>query len=161
MTNEEKLASPKRIFMFFREGGFYPLELPEATVADVADCNPGTLRVEDALTGDVVWVCKQIETMKCDWCGKEFPADARACVEAGFDAAYVEDDGEAWKGEDREPLPPGHIEAGDGDRKRLKAEMGLNDAELDELLSTGKIEGLGAIVCLECQDAGLEAAEAQ
>lgn len=103
----------------------------------------------------------EIEMMKCDWCGKEFPADARACVEAGFDAAWIEDDGEAWKGEDREPLPPGHIEAGDGDRERLKAEMGLNDAELDELLATGKIEGLGAIVCLECQDAGLESAEAE
>lgn len=55
MTNTEKLASPKRTFIFIREGGFYPLELPEATVADNAECNPGTIRVEDALTGEVVW----------------------------------------------------------------------------------------------------------
>ena len=103
----------------------------------------------------------EIEMMKCDWCGKEFPADARACVEAGFDAAYVEDDGESWKGDDREPLPAGHIEVGDGDRERLKSEMQITDAELDQLLATGKLEGLGAIVCLECQDAGLETTEAE
>lgn len=103
----------------------------------------------------------EIEMMKCDWCGKEFPADARACVEAGYEAVHVEDDGEAWKGDDREPLPLGHIEEGDGDRERLKSEMGLTDSELDELLTAGKIRGLGAIVCLECQDAGLEDAEAE
>lgn len=55
MTNEEKLNSPKKLFLFIREEGFYPLELPEATVADNAICNPGTLRVEDALTGEIVW----------------------------------------------------------------------------------------------------------
>lgn len=55
MTNEEKLASRIRPFIFFREGMFYPLEIPEATVADNAVCNPGTLRVEDALTGEIVW----------------------------------------------------------------------------------------------------------
>lgn len=55
MTNEEKLASPVRTFIFFRKEGFYLIDLPEATVADCAECNPGTLRVEDALTGDVEW----------------------------------------------------------------------------------------------------------
>lgn len=55
LTREEKLASPKRLFLFVREEGFYPLELPELTVADNAECNPGTLRVEDAKTGEVVW----------------------------------------------------------------------------------------------------------
>ena len=94
------------------------------------------------------------EIMKCDWCGKEFPADARACVEAGFDAAYMDDEGEAWKGDTSQPLIPSHVEMGDGDKERLKAEMGLNDVELDELLSTGKVDGLGAIVCLECQGDG-------
>jgi len=55
MTNSEKLASPKRLVIFFREGGFYPLEIPEATVEDCAKCNPGTLRVEDAVTGEILW----------------------------------------------------------------------------------------------------------
>ena len=55
MTNEEKLASPKRTFLFFRENGFYPIELPEATVEDCAECNPGTLKVMDALTGEIIW----------------------------------------------------------------------------------------------------------
>lgn len=56
MTHAEKLASQKRIYLFHRnDGWFYPLELPEATVADNAIANPGTLRVEDAQTGEVVW----------------------------------------------------------------------------------------------------------
>lgn len=58
MNNEEKLATPVRTFLFFREGGFYQLQLPEATVSDNADCNPGTLKVVDAATGEVVWTPK-------------------------------------------------------------------------------------------------------
>lgn len=59
MTIAEKLASPKRLFIFIRKGGSYPLELPEATVADNAECNPGTIRFEDALTGETVWPVEQ------------------------------------------------------------------------------------------------------
>jgi len=55
MNNAEKLASPKRTFIFVRADGFYPLELPEATVEDNAKCNPGTLKVYDADTNDLVW----------------------------------------------------------------------------------------------------------
>lgn len=55
MTNDEKLASPKRLVIFVRENGFYPLEIPEATIEDNAKCNHGTLRVEDALTGEILW----------------------------------------------------------------------------------------------------------
>jgi len=55
LTREEKLASPKRLFIFFREDGFYPVILPSATVADNAEINHGTLRVEDAITHEVVW----------------------------------------------------------------------------------------------------------
>jgi hypothetical protein len=58
MTNIEKLASKKRNYIFFREGGFYSLIIPEATVEDNAKCNPGTLRVEDAVTGETVWKAK-------------------------------------------------------------------------------------------------------
>lgn len=97
---------------------------------------------------------QEIEMMKCDWCGKEFPADARACVEAGIDAYHPPEDGEEWKGEEQVALKP--EEFSQEQRDHLKAEMQLDDAQLDELLATGKVEGLGAIVCLECQDAGLE-----
>lgn len=55
LTKEEKLASPKRLFLFVRNDGFYPIELPEDTVADNAECNKGTIRVIDAKTGEVVW----------------------------------------------------------------------------------------------------------
>jgi hypothetical protein len=102
---------------------------------------------------------EKIEMMKCDWCGKEFPADARACVEAGIDAYHPPEDGEEWKGEEAVALAPDQFSQ--EQREHMKAEMQITDEQLEELLTTGKIEGLGAIVCLECQDAGLEAAEAE
>jgi hypothetical protein len=45
--------------LFFREGGFYPIELSgvkdaKQEVADHVALNPGTLRVED-LQGNVLW----------------------------------------------------------------------------------------------------------
>lgn len=94
----------------------------------------------------------QPELMKCDWCGKEFPADARACVEAGFDAVHDPEDleGEEWKGEHAPSLEPGNFTP--AQREQMKEQMGLDEAQLDELLRTGKVQGLGAIVCLECQD---------
>jgi len=97
--------------------------------------------------------------MKCDWCGKEFPADARACVETGFHAVYEQEPGEEWKEAETAVLPAGH-EFAPAHRERLKAEMGLEDGELDQLLTTGKVEGLGGIVCLQCQDESLKAFEA-
>ena len=56
MTNEQKLASPKRSVLFFREDGFYPMTLPESTIADHAECNEGTIRVVDAMTSEIVWL---------------------------------------------------------------------------------------------------------
>lgn len=45
----------KRIYLFFRGGFFYPLELADdADAIANAECNPGTSRVED-LDGNVVW----------------------------------------------------------------------------------------------------------
>lgn len=49
-----------RTVLFFREGMFYPILLmgtkPAAVeCADHAALNPGTLRIEDALTGEVLW----------------------------------------------------------------------------------------------------------
>ena len=91
--------------------------------------------------------------MKCDWCAKEFPADARACVEAGIDAYHPPEDGEEWKGE--EPLTLKPDEFSPEQRESMKAQMGLDDAQLDDLLRTGSVEGLGAIVCMECQEGAL------
>jgi len=43
-------------YIFFREDGWYPLELKDDSDACAnARCNPGTLRVENALTKQVVW----------------------------------------------------------------------------------------------------------
>ena len=50
-----KIDTPMRQCLFFREEGFYPIELPEGTIADNANCNPGTLLVEDAVTGEILW----------------------------------------------------------------------------------------------------------
>lgn len=88
--------------------------------------------------------------MTCDWCGKEFPADARACVEAGIQAFDLYQDGDEWKGDDAISIDPKTLSQ--DQIEFLKQSMGLDDAQLHELLTTGKIESLGAIVCLECQD---------
>jgi len=88
-------------------------------------------------------------TMMCDICGREFPADSHACVDSGIVVEQTPDDGEEWKGEFI-PIDPATFCP--DERKRIMASMELDDAEFDELLLTGKIGGLGAIICLECQD---------
>lgn len=46
----------KTTYLFFRKGGFYPLDLhSDAEARANAKCNPGTLRVENAITGEIVW----------------------------------------------------------------------------------------------------------
>ncbi len=95
-------------------------------------------------------------TMTCDWCGKTFPADARACVESGIAAFLQPEDGEEWKGEQPSELPPGHFDLTDANRAQMKADLEIDDAQLDELLATGKVEGLGAIICVKCQDIAAE-----
>lgn len=100
------------------------------------------------------------EMMTCDWCGKVFPADARACVETGFDAVYQPGEGDEWKDSEIATLPEGHP-LDPEHREHLKSEMGITDHQLDQLLQTGIIQGLGGIVCVECQEpsdgqAGLE-----
>lgn len=46
---------PTRTVVFFREEGWYPLDLPEwDDLAEHARRNPGTLRIED-LDGNVLW----------------------------------------------------------------------------------------------------------
>lgn len=47
--------SETKNYVFFREGFFYPIDLPaDAVIADHVLCNPGTLRVEDD-RGNIVW----------------------------------------------------------------------------------------------------------
>lgn len=96
----------------------------------------------------------QTETpmMKCDWCNREFPADARACVEGGISSLHEIPEGDEWKGESYQDHAP---ELSTQDRESVKAEFGLDDAQLEELLTTGSVSGIGVIVCLECQDSAL------
>lgn len=59
-TPEEakKLQSEIRPYTFHRKEGWYQVQIPKDTVEDNAKCNPGTLKVTDALTGEVVWEAK-------------------------------------------------------------------------------------------------------
>lgn len=44
-----------RLVIFFREGMFYPIELPITDDLNAhAEANPGTLRIEDA-AGNILW----------------------------------------------------------------------------------------------------------
>ena len=53
--NDMNEQPKKRIVIFFREAGFYPLELPRSDdIGAHAKANPGTLRVED-VDGNVLW----------------------------------------------------------------------------------------------------------
>jgi hypothetical protein len=54
MTNEEKMNTSAKVYVFHREDGFYFVEIPEGTLQDNIDRNPGTIRVED-LEGNVLW----------------------------------------------------------------------------------------------------------
>lgn len=41
-------------FIFFREGMFYPVEIPPDQLIANVELNPGTLKVED-VKGNIVW----------------------------------------------------------------------------------------------------------
>ena len=79
----QKMKSEKRLFLFFREGGFYPLELPKDTVADNAKANTGTIKVVDVLTQETVW--EAVKTCRdCRWCGPERPEGMILCNHASW-----------------------------------------------------------------------------
>lgn len=42
-------------FMFYREGGFYIIEIPPSTVEENVKLNEGTIKVECAIAGKIVW----------------------------------------------------------------------------------------------------------
>lgn len=47
---------PTRVVIFRRQGMFYPLDLPISDdLSAHAEANPGTLAIEDAATGEVLW----------------------------------------------------------------------------------------------------------
>lgn len=51
-----RLTGKVRPVMFHREGMFYLLDLPgNDDLAAHAEMNPGTLKITDALTGEVLW----------------------------------------------------------------------------------------------------------
>ncbi len=51
MTKQPKKTE---VFLFFREGMFYPVEIPRDQVQANVELNPGTLKVED-IKGNVIW----------------------------------------------------------------------------------------------------------
>lgn len=85
----------------------------------------------------------EIETMTCDWCGKEFPSDARACVVTELDLVFVTESGN---------LVPAQIDMDEDALKLLREEMDIDDEDFRLLMETGRVEGVGSIICLECQD---------
>ena len=57
-VEEEKLNTPIRRCLFLRgesECQWYPIDLPEGTIADNAEHNVGTTKVVDAITGETLW----------------------------------------------------------------------------------------------------------
>lgn len=54
--DEERERGPMRPLLFFRGSNFYPLDLPLYDDLNAhAECNPGTLKITCALTGEVLW----------------------------------------------------------------------------------------------------------
>lgn len=55
-ATDPRLRGPMRPVMFHREGCFYLLELPDTDdLSAHAECNPGTLKITDAITGEILW----------------------------------------------------------------------------------------------------------
>jgi len=99
--------------------------------------------------------------VNCEWCGKSFIPTPDEFVESGF-AAFDEnkDEADSWKGE--QPVESIDIESIPvSDRERMKKDMGINDDQLKELLTTGVIENGASIICVECQDKALEEQEGE
>lgn len=47
----------KELYLFHRAEGWYPLELKNEDEARAnAECNPGTLKVTNAITEELVWI---------------------------------------------------------------------------------------------------------
>lgn len=86
----------------------------------------------------------------CDFCGKNFPADARACVESGIGFFPVLEEGEEWK--ETQPVALSRDLFNPALLEQIKHDLQINDTQLNQLFETGSLEGLGSIICIECQD---------
>lgn len=55
-TLDFRLTGKPRPVMFHRKEGFYVIDLPENDdLSAHAECNPGTLQITDAMTGEILW----------------------------------------------------------------------------------------------------------
>lgn len=54
MTSTQRQSKDLETFLFFREGHFYPVDIPRDQVLANVELNPGTLKVED-IQGNIVW----------------------------------------------------------------------------------------------------------
>lgn len=59
MNDNHRTDTPTRLTIWHRDGEFYPITIyaddtPEQIAEHVA-LNPGTVKVEDAMTGEVLW----------------------------------------------------------------------------------------------------------
>ncbi len=89
------------------------------------------------------------ELMRCDWCGSDFPADPRCCLEGGVEIDHDIEEGDEWKGGPELPSANSFTRQ---DREDLKRAFGIDDRQVEELITRGKVEGVGVIVCLRCQE---------
>ena len=101
--------------------------------------------------------------LTCEWCGKEFDATPDAFVESGYSAfdGSEPDEADDWKGDPTlQPVQDIGLDSiTESQAEEMKSKMGLNDAQLKELLTTGSVENGASIVCIECQDSALEQSE--
>lgn len=92
-----------------------------------------------------------IDNVTCDWCGKEFPMDTDSFIEAEIEMSFEPEDGEEWKSGD-EAASVSFEDLDHDSREHLKSELDLDDEQLSELLSTGRLSGVGSTICPECRN---------
>jgi len=89
----------------------------------------------------------------CDFCGAEFIPSASSFCEGGIE--MCDESIEVWTEEEEKEQALERAEI----REHIKSGLGLNDDQADEVLSTGKVEGMAWCVCPKCQDAEPEEGE--
>lgn len=95
-------------------------------------------------------------SVACDWCGKDFVPEPDNFVDAGISMGYEPGPDEKWKYPngmaegDIPEIPKEHYDEVFANVKENDPD--LTDAQIHELLTTGKVEGLTQCVCFECQD---------
>lgn len=83
-------------------------------------------------------------SLTCEWCGAKFPLSPDAFVENGY--TMLDDDGLTQvSGVDL-------ADVSDEWREKIKRAMGLDDKQIDELLTTGSVSTDTEIVCGACQE---------